>query len=436
MSPTSSLPLPPGNFGLPFIGETPKFLSDPDFVIKRRQQHGVIFKTNILNRPTAIMSGIEANKFILSTHFHKFSWQDGWPKSFQELLGASLFLQEGAEHQRNRRLMMPAFHGKALGNYVNVMAEITDRYCQQWFQQGEITWFNEFKQLTFSIASTLLIGASPQDNSIPQLSQWFTELTNGLFALPFKIPGSTYTKALQARNNLLIHVENVIQSKQNHPGEDVLGLLMQSMDEDGSSLSIEELKVQAILLLFAGHETTTSLITSFCMVVAQRPDILAQLRAEQDSVNLDLPLNLELLKQMTVLDRTIKEVERLYPPIGGGFRGVVEEFEFNGCRVPAGWQVLYRIAEAHLDSDIFPNSTEFDIDRHHERAPDFSLVTYGGGPRVCIGLAFAQMEMKIIASKLLRNYSWELLPEQNLAMKAIPTLHPHDGLKIKFAARE
>jgi retinoid hydroxylase len=428
---SNSLPLPPGSFGLPLIGETAKFLSDPDFVEKRRREHGIIFKTSLLGRPTVVMSGVAANKFILATGFDKFSWQDGWPKAFKELLGESLFLQEGATHQRNRRLMMPAFHGKALSNYVDSMVSITNTFADRWTKQPEIVWFNEFKQLTFAIASSLLLGTSPSDDKTSQLSQWFGELSDGLFTLPFNIPGTTYAKALQSRDRLLQHVEAVIQSKASDPGEDVLGLLMQSVDEDGGTLSIEELKVQAILLLFAGHETTTSLITSICMVLGQRPDILATLRAEQEAISLGLPIDLATLKQMTLLDKAIREVERLYPPVGGGFRGVTEEFEFNGYRVPKGWQVLYRIVEAHLDADIFADPEEFRLDR--ERPPEFAIATYGGGSRVCIGIAFAQMEVKIITALLLRHYQWQLIPGQNLTMEPIPTLHPRDGLRVKFS---
>jgi retinoid hydroxylase len=135
----------------------------------------------------------------------------------------------------------------------------------------------------------------------------------------------------------------------------------------------------------------------------------------------------------------------MYPPIGGGFRGVVEEFEFNGYRVPKGWQVLYRIPEAHFDKEVYPAPDAFDPDRfnpvgvasrnetRYEYKPsDYTFVTYGGGSRICIGMAFAQMELKIIAASLLRRYSWELLPNQNLTLDPIPTLHPRDGLKVKF----
>lgn len=431
------LPLPPGSSGLPLIGETLQFLLDPNFAHKRHRQYGPIFRTHIAGRPTVVMSGLEANRLILASGFSNFSWREGWPPSFRELLGESLFLQEGEEHQRNRRLMMPAFHGKALENYIDTMAAITDRYCQQWAHQGDLVWFNEFKKLTFSIASTLLLGTdldgrSASGYSIDQLSLWFTELTNGLFAFPLRWPGSTYSRALGARNRLLDHVAQVIEAKREQPGRDVLGLLMQSEDEEGQRLSLMELQVQAILLLFAGHETTTSLLTSVMMVLAQRQDLWQQLRAEQEAIGLDAPLDVAALKQMLVLDRVIKEAERLYPPVSGGFRGVVAETEFKGYRVPQGWQLLYRIPEAHYDGALFPEPEVFLPDRHLERGADYSLVTYGGGPRICIGMAFAQMEMKIVTSLLLRSYQWELQPNQNLSMVTIPTLRPRDGLRVKF----
>ena len=441
-------PLPPGKSGLPWIGETVSFLTDPDFATKRRQQYGAIFRTHLIGRPTVVMSGAAANKFILATHFDKFSWRDGWPDNFKELLGESLFLQEGAEHQRNRKLLMPAFHGKALVNYVATMTEITDRYLAKWAQTETLTWFPELKHLTFEIASSLLIGSQPGAETTT-LSQLFTELTQGLFTLPLKWGWTTYGRALAARDALLDRIERVVLERQQHPTQDALGLLVQSQDEAGNSLSVAELKVQALLLLFAGHETTTSLVASLCLSLAQHPAVLAQARAEQQQIGVDTPLTLDSLKQMTYLDRVLREVERMYPPVGGGFRGVVEEFEFNGYRIPKGWQVLYRIPEAHFDGEIYPAPDTFDPDRFNpvgvaallrernetrsEHKPsDYTFVTYGGGSRICIGMAFAQMELKIIAASLLRRYTWELLPHQNLTLDPIPTLHPRDGLKVKF----
>lgn len=431
---SESYPLPPGSFGLPFIGETISFLRDPDFANKRQQKYGSVFKTNILGRPTVFLVGPEANRFLLSTHMHKFSWREGWPKTFKELLGNSLFVQEGEEHRRNRKLLMPAFHGAALANYISTMEQIVLSYLEKWANVGSFTLFPELKQMTFDIASTLLIGSQPGEMTA-QLSQWFTELTNGLFAVPISLPWTRYGRALKARDELLAQIEKAVRYRQQEPAQDALGLLVQSQDEEGNKLSLEAIKAQALLMLFAGHETTTSMLASLCMALAQHPEILAKARAEQQE--LATPLSLGQLKQMTYLDQVLKEVERLYPPIAGGFRGVIEPFVFNGYSVPKGWMALYRIDATHRDERVYTKPERFDSDRFSpERSEhkniDYSLVGFGGGPRVCLGVAFAQVEMKIFAAHLLRRYAWEILPEQNLALDPVPTLHPRSGLKVKF----
>ena len=431
-----SHPLPPGSYGLPVIGETLSFLFDPDFATKRQKKYGSIFKTKILGRPTVIMVGPEANRFILSSDMHRFSWRDGWPATFKELLGESLFLQEGSQHRRNRKLLMPAFHGPVLANYMATMERITKSYLEKWENLGTFTWFNELKQMTFEIASTLLIGSEPGTLDA-RLSQWFTELTAGLFSLPLRLSWTPYGRALQARDQLLAHIEQAVLKRQQEPAQDALGLLVQSRDEEGNGLSLEEIKVQALLMLFAGHETTTSMLASFCMALAQNPDVLERARAEQQQLATDNSLTLEQLKQMPYLEQVLREVERLYPPIGGGFRGVEEEFEFNGYYVPKGWMALYRINATHIDSRVYPEPERFDPDRFSpERAEhkkqEFSLVGFGGGPRICLGIAFAQMEMKIFAVHLLRHYTWELLPQQDLTLNPIPTLHPRSGLRVEF----
>jgi len=437
--PESSHPLPPGRLGLPFLGETIPFLLDQNFGNKREKQYGSIYKTNILGRKTVFMTGADANKFILSSHMDHFSWGQGWPDNFRNLLGRSLFLQDGEEHRRNRKLLMPAFHGQALTHYAHTMEEIIRKYLQKWQTQQNFTWFLELKQMTFEIASVLLLGTAPGGKT-QLLSQWFSELTNGLFAIfPIRTRWSKYGKALNARDHLLDYLEQEIESRKSNPGKDTLGLMLQTSDENGDYLTREEIKVQALLMLFAGHETTTSMLTSFAMSLAQHPDILAKARAEQEALELEGDLTVEKLKQMTYLDQILKEVERLYPPVAGGFRGVVKPFTFRGYSVPKGWIVSYRINASHQDPEIFSHPQIFDPDRFSlERAEhkkrEYSLVGFGGGPRFCLGYAFAQMEMKIFASLLLRYCQWEILPDQNLTLKTIPTLQPKSGLKVQFSS--
>lgn len=438
MCPIPSQSLPPGSFGLPLLGETLSFLFDPDFALKRQAEYGDIFRSHIAGRRTVVMTGPEANRFILSSHIDHFSWKEGWPITFKTLLGESLFLQEGEQHRRNRKLLRPAFHGKALAGYLDTMVEISKRYFKQWEQLGTLAWFPEMKKLTFEIASILLIGSQPGELT-ERLSLWMTDLTNGLFTVPVDWNWTPYGKAIRARDRLLQHIEQVVLERMDNPTNDALGLLVQSVDEEGDRLSLEELKVQALLMLFAGHETTTSMLTSIMMSLGQHPDILEKALAEQDAFGTD-SITLEQLKEMPYLDQILKEVERLYPPVGGGFRGVVKPFEYKGYHVPVGWMALYQINAAHRNTDCFTDVERFDPDRfsperaEHKRT-EYSLVGFGGGPRICLGLAFAQMELKVITSLLLRRYQWTLRSGQDLSMNPIPTLKPRSGLEVDFVTR-
>lgn len=229
---------PPGSFGLPIIGESLPFISDPyHFVNQRYRKYGPIFKTNIIGRPTVVMVGPKAVDFVLSSHMENFSWREGWPQNFKTLLGESLFVQDGEEHRRNRRLMMPALHGPALANYVDAMNEITSGYLKKWEDKKEFIWFEEFKQLTFDIASQLLLSINAGKES-ERLSQLFKHLTNGFFTVnPLPLPFTKLGKAITARNQILDYVSQVVKERQQHPDKDALSLLIQAKDEDGNSLS-------------------------------------------------------------------------------------------------------------------------------------------------------------------------------------------------------
>ena len=432
-----TLPLPPGRHTLPLVGETIQFLRNPNFIKGRIEEYGDVFRTHLLGSPTIVMAGQEANRFLLNDGMDNFSWGDGWPYAFQTLLGRSLFLQDGEEHKRNRKLIVPAFHGRALRGYVETMDEIIGRYLNRWETMHTFPWFIEFKRLTFEVASTLLLGSNTSEESA-RLSDLFTTLTNGFFSLPVNLKGTTFGKAVQARDELLTYVEEQVRLRRANPGNDALSMLIESVDENGDRLSMEELKAQALLMIFAGHETTTSMLTSFAMVMAQRPDLLRRLREEQASLSAETPPSLETLRKTTLLDNTFREVERLYPPVAGGFRGVVKGFDYAGYHIPAGYQVLYRIDAAHQDPSIFPNPQVFEPDRYltmEAKTLRYALVGFGGGPRVCIGKSFALLEAKLIAWRLLRDYEWSLLPDQDLTIGRIPTLRPKDDLQVTFQRR-
>ena len=432
----TSLPLPPGKLGFAIIGETISFLRDPDFADKRQKQYGSIFKTHLFGRPTVIMMGAEANRFLFANENKYFIV--AWPLSTRILLGqGSLSMQLGDIHKSRRKILSQAFQPRALAGYATTMEDFTHRYLHKWEQKSTLIWYPELRKYTFDIACKLLIGK--QQATDTNLEALFEDWCNGLFTIPLRLPGTKFNQACKSHQLLLTEIETLIRQRQQQTqsGEDALGLLLQAQDEDGNKLGIEELKDQILTLLFAGHETLTSAIASFCLEVGQRPDIIAKIRAEQQQFDPTQPITFEDLKSMTYLEQVMKEVLRFVPPVGGGFREVIQDCEYNGYFIPKDWSILYQIAKTHQDETVYFQPQEFDPERFSEtrnedKPKPFSWVPFGGGMRECIGKEFAKLEIKLFAALLVRNYDWQLLPNQSLDLITIPTPRPRDGLKVQL----
>ncbi|NCJ07996.1 cytochrome P450 [Synechococcales cyanobacterium C] len=429
----ADLPLPPGGLGWPWLGETLGFFRDRDFALKRHQRYGSVFKTRILGQPTIFVRGAEANQFVFSNENEYF--QVSWPPSTQALLGPlSLALQRGEEHRNRRKLLAQAFMPRALAGYIEAMSAITLDYAQRWVTQSPLTWYPELRNYTLDVACKLLVGLD--SGSQTRLGHFFETWCQGLFSVPVALPWTAFGRAKRCRSLLLDEIEALILSRQAapEPGQDALGLLLTAVDDQGDRLTVAELKDQILLLLFAGHETLTSAIASFCLQVAQHSEVRSRLQQEQQQW-LDHPLTLDTLKQMTYLDQVLKEVLRLVPPVGGGFRTVLKSCQLDGYQIPQGWSLLYQIGATHADAQTYDTPAQFNPERFDPEAATaahkFAFVPFGGGIRECLGKEFARLEMKIFAALLLRTYTWELLPNQDLTLVTIPTPHPRDNLRVR-----
>jgi retinoid hydroxylase len=433
----ATLPIPPGSQGWPVLGETLSFLRDSQFVQKRHQRYGPVFRTHMMGQPTIILKGAEANQFILTHENQYFEVQ--WPPSTKVLLGNSLAMQMGAAHQGRRKLLAQAFMPRALSGYLSAMMQITESYTKRWAQEGTLTWYPELRNYTLDVACKLLVGLDNGSNT--PLGHWFETWSTGLFSIAIDLPWTKFGRAKRCRDLLRQEIAAMIQSRQQsgesggESGEDALGLLLQAEDEDGSRLDADELQDQILVLLFAGHETLASSLSTFCLQIAQHPEILSRLRTEQQRYHNE-PLTLETLKQMTYLEQVLKEVLRFTPPVGGVFRKILKTCTYGGYQLPKGWSVLGQIASTHTNPDYYPNPNVFDPERFSPEAlakpPKYGYIPFGGGLRECLGKEFARLEMKLFAVHLLRGYQWTLLPNQNLELMVIPTPSPRDGLKVNF----
>lgn len=403
--------LPPGSMGYPFIGESLSFFLESNFILKRHQLYGNIFKTHLFGHPYVFMIGPEAAEFILDSHFDHFNWRDGWPKPFEKMFGGSLLLQDGAEHKRNRKLLMPAFHGAALSSYVDTIERVAFFYLNKWEQQP-VCLVDFFETLFLTIVSNIILGADTHTLGA-NTHEDVRQLGNLISTVARSFTWFHYRGAVASRRKIEAFLRPVIQQRRLNPTNDALSLLITAKDEDGQPLSDSEIITQVILLLTAGYESTASMFTWLCLDLAWNPIFQDKTRSEQLKFSSQGTPWMDQLKQMPYLDQVLLEVERLRPPVPQGFRGVVKPFNFNGYHVPSGWKVQYSIVLTHQAKDIYTNPEKFDPDRfsperQESRKKPYSLIGFGGGSRSCLGMALAKLEMKMVMALLLRNYRWRV----------------------------
>jgi cytochrome P450 len=423
---------------LPFVALPEDFQTNSGpFLASAYERYGPIFRSNsVFGGEVIYMVGPQANRFVLSSSRLKFSHHEGWGRLLGviDMFGDGLLTMDGAEHDQHRRMMNPAFTISYMDRYLPLMQRIIRERSAGWAQQGEIDIYEEARKITFDVAAEALVGLRTGAD-VDRFRDLFVQILNLELILS---SGEDYGQRLrQLKSDLYSLLLPRIQERRTRPTDDVLGMLVQARDDQGHALSDEQLIAHTNILLVAGHETSTSLSAWLLYLLAQHPAYLQRVLDEQAALLApDAEPTLDDIKHMKVLDHALSEAERMYPPVANGPRGVLEDFEFNGYLVQAGSFVFYSIAASHLIPSIFADPARFDPDRfappreEHRRTP-YALVGFGGGPRICIGINFAQVEIKALASHILRRYRLEPVPGQQIVQFYRGTGMPLHGIRMR-----
>jgi cytochrome P450 len=193
-----------------------------------------------------------------------------------------------------------------------------------------------------------------------------------------------------------------------------------------ANLTDEVIRDQMLTMMIAGHDTSTALLAWTFALLGQHPEIHQRVIEEVDTMD-----------KSPLLEQTIKEALRLYPPIHIGNRRVAEEMEFCEGKVPADERMFYSIYLTHRDPEIWEKPDSFCPERfaNGKKTPPFSYVPFGGGPRTCIGAAFGQAEARIVMTYLLRNFTFEFT-NHKIHPHMGATLEPRPGVRMKVTKRK
>lgn len=388
--------------------------------------------------------GPEANRFVLNTNRQVFSHDQGWTPIIGDILGHGLLNMDDPQHAIHRRLWNPAFASAYMTAYYPVIKNVIERRTATWPNQKEIDLFREAREITFDVAAAAL-GGFEQGREVDHLRELFYKLLHGYDNSMGSFEDYLEQQARIGGELTMILLGLIAERRKLKPTDkprDVLEMIVHAKDDQGHTLDDAQVLAHTNILLVAGHETTTSLSAWVLYLLAARPNDRQQILAELDALpsNPDGSVTLEALREARYLDAFIKEAGRLYPPVITVPRGVLKDFEFAGYHVPAGMQMRLSIGGAHHLASSFADPETFDPTRFlpprdEEKRTPYSLITFGGGPRICIGMYFAQVEVKALVAKVLRSFDIEPVENQNLRHAGHWTAFLPDGIKIRVKKR-
>jgi cytochrome P450 len=414
---------PPGDDRINLL-RTHQLATDPlGLLLGAYERYGPVFSLRILSSKQLFMIGPEANHHILVSHMNDFVWREGGFGQLIPLLGDGMLTIDGEFHKRSRRIMLPSFHRESIAAMKETMEAEADAAVGAWRAGERLDLYGWARQLALRIAMRALFGFAGDDKAAAR----DFEVALGYYGhdyivQTFRGPRTPWARMHAARRRLdkLIYGEIERRRSTGERGTDVLSLLLDASDEDGTGLSDRHIRDQVMTLLFAGHDTTTATIAFMFYELDRRPDEYDRLRADPDRLEL-----------------VFEETLRLYPPAWIGPRRTVRDVEFGGYTIPADMPVAYSSWVSHRLADVFPDPHAFRPDRMADKAsfPRGAYVPFGGGSRICLGKRFGEAEIGVIARRILDGgLRPRLDPGFTLEVRQTPTLGPRRGMPVTITA--
>lgn len=441
--------LPGGSFGLPLIGETLKYMasmktSNPTFMSERRQKFGEMFKSKLMGACCIITTKADTIKWVLAHEGKQFV--TGYPKSFRKVLGEFTALStHGEKWKSTRRFLVNSLRVELLKQRIPMIEKLVIENLDSWSSTVSIR--EETKTLAFNVVAQYLLGSRLKSGPVnDSLRNDFYTLTEGLFTLPIPLPGTNFTKAIQARARIVETLERDVVSQPRPVGdEDQYVDYMAHMRKDSTGLSeemlLEHTRCHVLGMLFAGHETTACAMLYAVKYIMDHPRVLNELRAEHDNIKVskfeDGGLTWDDYKNMRFTQSVITETLRLANPVTLLWREATEDVQLNGHVVPKGMKTVCAIREAHHDPAYFEHPSEFNPWRHQQEvmnpAKKPPLLAFGGGPRYCPGSELARVELCIFLHHLVTKFDLQQLEPEKMSFFPIPKFS--NGLRVQVQPR-
>jgi cytochrome P450 len=397
---------------------------------------GNIFQMPLPGFNPIFLVGPQANRFVAVTARDDLRWRVE-TDPVARLLRDGLLVTDGERHDTLRRHLSPPLHRGMLAGYIEVMIRRADQVICAWPDGSIQDMLVEMRKVALNILVETLFQAdfAPDLQRMwPSILKTIDYISPGLWLIVPWAPRPGYRAALKTLDQYLFHLIDA-RRKAGIGGDDMLSLLVRNPDMDDDLI-----RDQLLTMLIAGHDTSTALLAWTLYYLGRDPELLAGVRCEVDQVLGQSPPTGESIARLEFLDRVISETLRLYPPIHIGNRLAACDLEFQGYRIPAGTRTVYSIYLTHRMPEYWPDPHRFDPERFMpeqvKSRPPYTYMPFGGGARNCIGMAFAQVEVKVVLARILQTF--DLRPHPRLSSVHAhmgATLEPRPGVPLIVAHR-
>ena len=422
------------------LGHALEFGRDPLALFQEAREHGDVvrirfgpFRVYVLNSPDVIRQALvaEARKLGKGLNFGRA----------KRLIGNGLVMSEGESHDRQRRLMQPAFHRSQVARYVNTMRDVAVPRISAWQDGGTLAFDTEMRSITLTVLTRTLLSSDIGADVIEEIERLLRVLLSELVArgITANVPGLAWVPTRSNRRfgtacrRLDVLLAGIIDGYRRAGANrgDLISILMRARDDDsGAGMTDKQLRDEATTLVIAGSETTGNTIAWACYLLARHPQLQERLHEEADLVLKGADAGYEALGRLPFTRAVITEALRLYNPVWILPRRALVDVELGGYLLRAGSRMFFspyalnRDARLHRDPDRFdPDRWASDYSRSDMRAMFFP---FGQGIRNCIGEGFAWAESTLLLSAIAARWQLRLADSAAVDPVVSSTLVPSE----------
>jgi cytochrome P450 len=440
-----------------------EFMHDPiKFLIKISKEYGDIIHFMLGKQHVYLLNNPDYIEDVLIKNYKYFIKSKGLQVS-KRLLGEGLVTSEGEYHDRQRKLIQPAFHPNRIKTYADIMTSFTLNMSKEWKDGIELDIHKEMTHITSNIISKSVLGSDIEDNEgddigkcLLKCMEYFNRVQMPFGDLIEKVQILPINKGFQqSKKKLDLIVNNMInehrekeRNNNDMPESDLLYTLLKVQDLDSGieKMTDSQLHDEIMTIFLAGHETTSNALTWTFYLLSQHPAIASRLYEEISTVLTKIDENskqifatVEDIPKLEYTEKVLREAMRLYPPAWTIGRQAIHDYKIGNYIIESGSVILMSQYIMHHDSRYFPEPYLFYPDRWSKitksHLPRFSYFPFGGGIRGCIGESFAWLEGILVIATIFRNWKMHHNPNHKVELQPLITLRPKYGMMMRLEKR-